>query len=168
MGRVISLDDLPEALAPLHARGSVIVCTNGVFDLMHVGHLRYLTAARALGDLLVVGVNSDASARRIKGPGRPFVPASDRAEMLAGLACVDLVAIFDADTAEEFVRLVQPQIYVKGGDYQATDRASSPAKPLPEAAVVRELGGRVELMPYHAGHSTTELIQRIMVDGLKS
>ncbi len=154
-------------LAPLRLAGARIVCTNGIFDLMHIGHLRYLAAARAMGDVLVVGVNADASTRRLKGPARPIVPQAERAEMLAGLACVDFVTIFDEDTAEELVRALQPEVYVKGGDYtidsgDGTASASPMAKPLPEAAVVRGYGGRVALIPYVPGHSTTELLARIV------
>ncbi len=169
MGRVVPLDALDDTLAPLRAAGASIVCTNGVFDLMHIGHLRYLAAARQLGDVLVVGVNTDASTRRIKGASRPFVPEDERAEMLAALSCVDLVTIFAHDTAEELVRIARPAVYVKGGDYQIAKQAETGAgdatphaKPLPEAAVARSLGGRVVLLPYLVGHSTTELIRRIV------
>lgn len=168
--KVLPLADLAALLVPRQAAGAVIVCTNGVFDLMHIGHLRYLQAARALGDLLVVGVNADASTRRLKGPTRPLVPATERAEMLAGLACVDYVTIFPEETAEILVRTLRPAIYVKGGDYtisNGTDPGTPPAspipaKPLPEAAIVQGYGGRVVLVPYLPGHSTTELIDRIV------
>jgi rfaE bifunctional protein nucleotidyltransferase chain/domain len=172
----------PALIAHLAARRAAaptrVVLTNGIFDLMHVGHLRYLVAARALGDLLVVGVNADDSTRRLKGPTRPIVPEAERAEMLAGLACVDLVTIFPEDTAEALVDAVQPDIYTKGGDYTLPPAAADPtayteisgtitpsasgAKPLPEAARVARYGGQVVLVPYVPGHSTTELISRIV------
>ncbi|MBA3827272.1 MAG: adenylyltransferase/cytidyltransferase family protein [Ktedonobacterales bacterium] len=159
--------ELLARLAPLRLAGAQVICTNGIFDLMHIGHLRYLAAARAMGDVLVVGVNADASTRRLKGPARPIVPQAERAEMLAGLGCVDFVTIFDEDTAEELVRAIQPEVYVKGGDYtmeseDGTASAKLTVKPLPEAAVVRSYGGRVALIPYVPGHSTTELIARIV------
>jgi rfaE bifunctional protein nucleotidyltransferase chain/domain len=175
--------DRPALIAHVAARRAAaptrVVLTNGIFDLMHVGHLRYLVAARALGDLLVVGVNADASTHRLKGPTRPIVPEAERAEMLAGLACVDLVTIFPEDTAEDLVDAIQPDIYTKGGDYTLAPTAADPpaytgtsgtttpsapgaAKPLPEAAHVARYGGRVVLVPYVPGHSTTELISRIV------
>jgi D-glycero-beta-D-manno-heptose 1-phosphate adenylyltransferase len=163
--KICTRDELLARIAPLRLAGSRVVCTNGIFDLMHIGHLRYLQAAREMGDLLVVGVNADASTRRLKGPTRPIVPQAERAEMLAGLGCVDFVTIFAEDTAEELVRVVQPEIYVKGGDYTIGDGTASAnpnAKPLPEAAIVRAAGGRVALIPYVPGHSTTELIARIV------
>jgi D-glycero-beta-D-manno-heptose 1-phosphate adenylyltransferase len=161
--KVLPRDVLIARLNVARAAGQCIVCTNGVFDLMHIGHLRYLQAARALGDVLLVGVNSDNSTRRLKGPTRPLVPQAERAELLAGLACVDLVTIFDEDTAEELVRVVQPHIYVKGGDYtDVTAAGTSPAaKPLPEANIVRAQGGDVVLIPYISGHSTSALIETI-------
>jgi D-glycero-beta-D-manno-heptose 1-phosphate adenylyltransferase len=168
--KICTRADLVTRLDLLRAADARIVLTNGVFDLMHIGHLRYLQEARDFGDALVVGINSDASTRSLKGPSRPFVPEAERAEMVAGLACVDLVTIFDELTAVELARVVRPQIYVKGGDYSVpayTDHdqgsaSDAAAKPLPEAAIILELGGRVELVPYLPGHSTTELISRIV------
>jgi len=131
-----------------------IVFTNGVFDLLHRGHVEYLEEARALGDRLVVGVNSDASVRRIKGPERPLVPAGERAELLAALACVDLALIFDEDTPERLIREVGPDVLVKGGDWT------------PDRIVGREFvesrGGRVVSVPLREGLSTTALIARIV------
>jgi D-glycero-beta-D-manno-heptose 1-phosphate adenylyltransferase len=169
--KICTRDDLLAQLAPRRLAGARVVCTNGIFDLMHIGHLRYLQAARAMGDLLVVGVNADASTRRLKGPARPIVPEAERAELLAGLACVDFVTIFTEDTAEALVAALQPDVYVKGGDYTISDDGTAPAdataKPLPEAASVRAYGGQVRLIPYVPGHSTTELIARI-VEGSRS
>jgi len=161
--KILPRDALISRLNDIRASRQRIVCTNGVFDLMHIGHLRYLRAARALGDVLLVGVNSDGSTRRLKGPTRPLVPETERAELLAGLACVDLVTIFDEDTAEELVRITQPDFYVKGGDYaDSTVAGTSPAaKRLPEADIVRAQGGHVVLIPYVPGHSTSALIESI-------
>ncbi len=163
--RMIPRAELAATVRQLRARAPIIVCTNGVFDLMHIGHLRYLEAARRMGDALIVGINSDASTRRLKGPSRPLVPESERAEMVAGLACVDLVTIFAEDTAEALVQIVRPDIYVKGGDYALTSSpdAAATGKPLPEAATVLALGGRVELVAYLPSHSTTELIARVKI-----
>jgi rfaE bifunctional protein nucleotidyltransferase chain/domain len=132
-----------------------VVFTNGVFDLLHAGHIRYLRAARTMGDALIVGLNSDASARAIK-PGRPFVDQDDRAEVVAALAAVDVVVIFDGADATEIVRALRPDVYVKGGDW---GRPGGPQPP--EAATVREYGGRVAFIDYVSGRSTTALIERI-------
>ena len=134
-----------------------VIFTNGCFDILHAGHVRYLTAARTLGDILIVGLNSDASVRKLKGKGRPVNPAPDRAEVLAGLRAVDHVVVFDEDTAEELVRRLQPDIYVKGGDY-SLDR-------LPESAIVAAYGGRTVLVPMVEGRSTTNVIQRLQQHG---
>lgn len=144
------------------AAGRTVVLTNGVFDLLHLGHLQYLQAARALGDLLIVGLNSDASTRRIKGPQRPLVPQAERAALLLGLRPVEYVTIFDEPTAEALVSALQPDVYVKGGDYAATHAPAGAGKPLPEARIVESYGGRVVLIPYLPGHSTSELIERIV------
>jgi rfaE bifunctional protein nucleotidyltransferase chain/domain len=145
-----------EALAAtLAALPGTTVFTNGVFDLMHVGHLRYLQAARALGDRLVVGVNADRSVKRLnKGPDRPILPEDERAELLAGLACVDFVTIFDEPTADAVLAALKPQVYAKGGDYSPDS--------LPEAPTVRSYGGRIEILPFVPGRSTTSLIARIL------
>ncbi len=140
------------------ADGRTVVLTNGVFDLLHYGHLRYLYAARDLGDVLVVGLNSDSSTRRYKGPLRPFVSEAERAALLLALEPVDYVAIFDEPTAEQLVRELQPEIYCKGGDYGGAEGFT---KPLPEAEVVAGYGGHVELIPYLPGHSTSDLVELI-------
>jgi len=130
-----------------------VVLANGCFDLLHVGHVRYLTAARALGDVLFVGLNSDAAVARLKGPGRPLMPAAERIEMLAGLRAVDHVVVFDEDTADRLVSLVRPTIHAKGTDYtEAT---------VPEAASVRAAGGRVAIVGDPKDHATRDLIARI-------
>lgn len=133
--------------------GRSVVFTNGCFDILHAGHVRYLNEARRLGDILVVGLNSDESVRRLKGEGRPVNPAADRAEVLVGLRAVDHVVIFAEATAEELVRQLQPDIYVKGGDYSLDS--------LPEAAIVSAYGGKTVLVPLVEGRSTTNVIRRL-------
>lgn len=180
MGRVVAREQLKEQLDQERASGARVVFTNGVFDLLHLGHLRYLRQARGLGDLLVVGVNSDASARRLKGPARPLVPEDERAELLAALDCVDYVTIFDEATAEATLALLKPDIYVKGADYateaerqqdtlldtgtlrQALASDPSLGERLPEARVAADYGGSLALLAYLPGHSTSELIERIV------
>jgi D-beta-D-heptose 7-phosphate kinase/D-beta-D-heptose 1-phosphate adenosyltransferase len=131
-----------------------VVFTNGCFDLVHAGHVRYLRDARAFGDLLVVGLNSDASVRRLgKGPERPILGEGERAEILAALESVDYVTLFDEDTPLELVRALRPDVLVKGGDWAPDEVAG--------ADVVRESGGRVEIVRYHPGLSTTEIVRRI-------
>lgn len=159
MGDLVTRPALAEACARRRAAGQRLVLTNGNFDLLHVGHLRYLQAARALGDCLIVGVNDDASVRLAKGPLRPIVPAAERAELVAGLACVDLVTIFGEATASALVRLVAPDIYVKGGDYAAP--GATDGKPLPEAPDVLANGGQVVIIPLTPDASSTGLIERV-------
>jgi rfaE bifunctional protein nucleotidyltransferase chain/domain len=141
-------------LADWRRRGEKLVFTNGVFDLLHRGHVEYLEEARALGDRLVVGVNSDASVRRLKGPLRPIVPGSERAELLAALACVDLVALFDDDTPERLIREVSPEVLVKGGDWALEHIVGRDH--------VESTGGRVERIRLREGLSTSILVQRIV------
>jgi D-beta-D-heptose 7-phosphate kinase/D-beta-D-heptose 1-phosphate adenosyltransferase len=136
-----------------HAAGKRIVFTNGVFDILHPGHVRYLQAARAHGDILIVGVNSDASVRRNKGPERPINPQEERAEVLAALACVDAVSIFDEDTPADIIRRVQPDVLVKGADW--------PADQIVGRDTVEARGGRVVLEPVEQGHSTSAIIERV-------
>jgi rfaE bifunctional protein nucleotidyltransferase chain/domain len=154
--RVLAPAELPALGESLRAAGKVVVWTNGCFDLFHAGHARSLRDARVLGDALVVGVNSDDSVRRLKGPGRPVLPASERAELVASLACVDYVVVFGEDTPEECIRLLRPQVHCKGADY-----APPVGKPAPEAALVESYGGRVAYLPLVEGISTTELICRV-------
>ena len=137
------------------------VFTNGCFDLLHLGHVRYLQEARTRGDFLVLGLNSDASTRGLKGPGRPYVPELERAEILAALSCIDYVTIFDEPTAGPLVALLRPSIYIKGGDYASTQDGTPDMSRLPEARVVQEYGGSVQLIHYLPGHSTTALIAKI-------
>ena len=153
MGAVISLNDAVQWRAGMRRMGQRLVFTNGHFDLLHVGHLDYLEKARALGDALFVGVNGDSGTRRLKGAGRPLVPAVERARLLAALLPVSAAIIFEEDTAEALLRALQPEIYVKGGDYRD--------KPLPEAPLVQGYGGEIVLIDYLPDHSTSALIARI-------
>jgi len=152
--KVVGREQLGRAVAEARGAGRRVVFTNGCFDILHIGHVRYLADARALGDLLVVGLNSDASVRRLKGERRPLVPQDERAEMLAHLAAVDLVCIFDEDTPDELIKVVRPDVHAKGGDYRADD--------LPEAPLVRSLGGQVVIVPLVEGRSTTLIVNRIL------
>ncbi|HST04682.1 MAG TPA: D-glycero-beta-D-manno-heptose 1-phosphate adenylyltransferase [Chloroflexia bacterium] len=154
--RVVALSELHRMRSRWRTEGKRLVLTNGTFDVLHIGHVRYLEAARALGDVLVVGVNSDASVRAYKGPGRPVVPQDERAELVAALRCVDYTTIFDEPTATHLVAALEPEIYVKGGDY-----AAATGKPLPEAEAVRAHGGEVHIIPYLEGHSASELIEKM-------
>lgn len=158
---VLSRDDLVALRADWGARGVRVVLTNGVFDLIHAGHVGYLEHARALGDLLVIALNSDASTRALKGPRRPIVPQADRAAVLGALRCVDHVTIFDEATAEAVVSAVRPDVYVKGGDYAASAGETPDPTRLPEARIVAGYGGEVRLLPYAEGRSTSEIIRRI-------
>jgi len=133
--------------------GKRVVFTNGCFDLLHVGHVRLLQQARAEGDVLVVGLNSDASVQRLKGAGRPLVPQSDRAEVLAALACVDAVTVFDEDTPRELIATLLPDVLVKGGDW-ARDKIVGREE-------VEANGGKVFVVPHVEGYSTTALIERL-------
>lgn len=159
--KILPRDDLAVVVANRQANGERAVFTNGCFDLLHLGHVRYLQDARALGDFLVLGLNGDESVASLKGAGRPLVPALERAEILAALACVDYVTIFPERTATALVELLRPAVYVKGGDWHATAGESPDPKRLPEAPSVLAYGGEVRLIPYLPGHSTTELIATI-------
>jgi rfaE bifunctional protein nucleotidyltransferase chain/domain len=159
MGIVAARADLVAQRAAWQAAGQRVVLTNGVFDLLHVGHLRSLQAARAQGDCLIVGINADATVRQAKGPTRPIVPAAERAELVAGLACVDAAVIFDEPTAVELIVALQPDVYVKGGDYAAPGQTGG--KPLPEAEAVLAYGGRVHIVPLVPDRSSTDLIARV-------
>ena len=139
--------------AQLRAQGQRIVFANGCFDLLHVGHVRYLAAARALGDVLFVGINGDAAVTRLKGVGRPLMPATERAEVLAGLRAVDHVVVFEEDTADRLIGLLRPDVHAKGTDYTEGS--------VPEAAAVRAAGGRVAIVGDPKDHATRDLIARV-------
>jgi D-glycero-beta-D-manno-heptose 1-phosphate adenylyltransferase len=144
---------IPSWIARMRKVGGRLVFTNGCFDLIHPGHVSYLRAARALGDALVVGLNSDASVAGLKGPLRPVVSEGDRAVVLDALEFVDTVVIFGEDTPMRLLRELKPAVYVKGGDYRVED--------LPEAKVAAEIGAEVKILPFEPGYSTTVLIDKI-------
>jgi rfaE bifunctional protein nucleotidyltransferase chain/domain len=151
--KLVRLEDLPRVREEAHAAGRTVALANGIFDLFHVGHLRYLQGARALADVLVVAVNSDRSARENKGPSRPIVPEGERAEILAGLACVDRVVLFDSKDVVPVIRALQPDVHVKGTDYTP--------ETIPEAEEVRRYGGRAAVAGDPKDHSTTDLLRRL-------
>lgn len=155
--RVLSADQLVQRFG--RPRDFRLVFSNGVFDLLHSGHIASLEAARALGDCLVVGVNSDASVRRLKGPGRPLQREVDRARILAALRCVDAVTVFDEDTPAALIERVLPDVLVKGADYRVEQIAGAPA--------VLAAGGEVQLIDLEAGRSTTDLVRRIREAALR-
>jgi D-beta-D-heptose 7-phosphate kinase/D-beta-D-heptose 1-phosphate adenosyltransferase len=141
--------------------GERCVFTNGCFDLLHLGHIRYLQEARALGDFLVMGLNSDESTRQLKGPSRPLVPENERAEILAALQCIDYVTVFPELSANSLLDLLQPAIYVKGADYVGADGQQPDLARLPEAQSVMAYGGDIRFIAYLPHHSTTEMIAKI-------
>ncbi len=148
---IVDRDGVVRETARARAGGSTIVLANGCFDLFHVGHIRYLAGAKALGDMLVVGVNSDEQTRKLKGEGRPFMPQNERAELISSLRCVDLVTIFDEPTVEELIRAIRPDIHAKGTDYTADN--------VPERQIVREYGGTVAIVGDPKDHSSTALFE---------
>jgi rfaE bifunctional protein nucleotidyltransferase chain/domain len=153
LDKIVAREQLVAIGAQARRDGRRVVFTNGCFDLLHVGHVRYLAAARDAGDLLLVGINDDASVRRSKGPARPLVPAAARAEVVAALAAVDYVTLFAEDTPYELIRALLPDVLVKGGDW-AADRVVG-------RDVVEAHGGSVLLIPVVAGFSTTTLLDRL-------
>jgi rfaE bifunctional protein nucleotidyltransferase chain/domain len=152
-GKLKNLEDLKVIAADARSKGSSVVFTNGCFDLLHRGHVHVLREAKACGDLLITGVNSDKSVKKIKGPARPVLPESDRSELLASLEMVDYVVLFDEPDPYELISAIRPNVLVKGGDW-------SDAK-IVGADLVEEAGGRVVVIPYIKGASTTEIIERI-------
>ena len=153
--KIVELEQVSLRCDNLRAAGKRLVATNGCFDLLHAGHVRYLQAARALGDFLAIGLNGDNSVRELKGSGRPVTTESDRAELLAALQCVDLVTIFPQRRATRFIAAVKPAIYVKGGDYRSETLDEE------EHAVLKEIGAEIHLIPFEAGYSTSRLIEQI-------
>lgn len=151
----VPLPQAAEQCARWRAEGRRVVLTNGCFDLLHVGHVRYLAQARALGDRLVVALNGDASVRSLKGEGRPILPAEERAELLAALRTVDLVTVFETVTAVDVVVALRPDVYVKGGDYGRTVHRP------PEADAAEAVGAAVHFVPFVAGRSTRAIIAAI-------
>jgi len=151
--KIVARTDIGTIAKNLKAAGKTVVFTNGCFDILHAGHVRYLAGARALGDCLIVGLNSDQSVRDLKGPARPINNEDDRAEILAALVPVDYVVIFEERTAENLVTEIEPDIYVKGGDYSVDQ--------LPEAKIVQQYGGRTVLIPEVPGRSSSNVIRKI-------
>lgn len=151
--RLIPKDRVEETSKSLKSAKKKIVSTNGCFDLLHVGHIRYLQEAKKLGDILWVGVNSDRSVKAIKGPDRPLNSQLDRAEVLAALDCVDYVTVFDEDTPVEFLKLLKPNLHVKGGDYNGVE--------IPEKKVVESHGGEVKFLKFVEGYSTTKILEML-------
>jgi rfaE bifunctional protein nucleotidyltransferase chain/domain len=153
MAPLLDLDAAVRLAERWRGEGKRLVLANGCFDLLHVGHVRYLQGARSLGDVLLVGINSDSSVTRLKGPGRPIVTAAERAELLGSLAAVDGVVIFEEDTADALVRALRPSVHAKGTDYTA--------ECVPEGAAVKEGGGRVAIAGDPKNHATRDLIRLI-------
>jgi D-glycero-beta-D-manno-heptose 1-phosphate adenylyltransferase len=155
--KILPRPRLLEAAAGARADGKAIVFANGAFDLLHVGHVRYLEAARREGDWLVVAINSDGSVARAKGPGRPILPETERAEIVAALACVDAVTVFDEDSPAGLIAALRPEIHAKGTDYAA--------EAVPERAVVAAYGGRTVIVGDAKDHATTSLVESIRRGG---
>jgi len=153
--KIVDFEEVSDRCERLRAVGKNLVATNGCFDLLHVGHVRYLEAARALGDVLVVGLNADHSVHELKGTGRPITTENDRAEVLAALQCVDLVTIFPQVRATRFIAAVRPAIYVKGGDYTCETLDEE------ERAMLKDIGAEIRLVPFQPGYSTSRLIGQI-------
>ena len=156
--KIVDWPELLQTRESARANRSVVVWTNGTFDLLHPGHVAGLQQARALGDLLIVGVNSDRSVKAYKGPLRPILNQVERATMLAALECVSAVIIFDEETPSESLARLRPDIHCKGAEY-----APPHGRPVPERAIVEEYGGRIEYLPLVPGVSTTEILKRIRV-----
>jgi len=154
MGTVLEQSELTRRIVDLRATGRRIAFANGHFDMLHVGHLRYLQGARAEGDVLIVGVNDDESVRRLKGPGRPIMPAAERAELVAALEPVDFVVIFSGDSPGPLLAEMEPHVHCKGPDYESPEG-------VPEYEVVRAYGGSTALVGDPKDHSTTDLIARV-------
>ena len=154
-GRIVTAEELARLRDEADRAGRRLVFTNGCFDLLHAGHVRYLQQARELGDALAVGLNSDRSVRELKGEGRPINRQDDRAEVLAALGCVDYVVIFDGKRATDVLRTVRPHIYAKGGDY--TPDSLDPE----ERAVLAEAGSGIKILPLVPGRSTTSVVERL-------
>jgi rfaE bifunctional protein nucleotidyltransferase chain/domain len=154
--KILEIEELARELARQRGEGRTAALANGLFDILHVGHLRYLEGASSEADLLVVAVNSDESARKLKGPARPVTPEDERAELVAGFGCVNYVTIFAEDSVERLLRLLLPAVHCKGTDYTAES--------VPEATIARELGIRTAIVGDPKKHATREIIDRLRVD----
>lgn len=150
---ILDRESLTERVADLRTHGAKIVLANGCFDLFHVGHLRYLLGAADLADVLIAAVNSDEQARKLKGEGRPHTPENERAEIISGVRCVDIVTIFDEPTVEELLLAIKPDFHAKGTDYTTAT--------VPEREIVRSYGGTVAIVGDPKDHSSTEIIERL-------
>ena len=157
--KIVNADQLAAIGERMRARGQKLVFTNGCFDLLHTGHVRYLQAARALGDALAVAINGDESVRALKGDGRPLNSAADRAEVVAALACVDHVTIFAETRATDLLAKVRPSIYVKGGDYTRETLHAN------ERAALEQTGAEIRIVPFEKGYSTSSLLEKITKAG---
>lgn len=153
--KIIALENMAEHAKQLRQAGKKLVATNGCFDLLHVGHVRYLQAARAKGDALIVGLNADASVRALKGAGRPLNNENDRAEVIAALEFVDVVMIFPELRATRFIETVRPNVYVKGGDY------NSDTLDVEERAALEKIGAKIDIVPFEKGYSTSGLLEQL-------
>jgi len=153
MGRLLTLDELTSEIAARRGAGAKVVLANGCFDVVHVGHVRYLQGASREGDILVVAVNGDEAVRQLKGEGRPVMPAAERAEIVAAMAGVDFVTVFDTLTVEPVLRALRPDVHAKGTDYTPES--------VPERAIVAEYGGRIAIVGDPKDHSTTEVLARM-------
>ena len=151
--KIGSLDEVRHAVEAAHAAGRSVALANGCFDILHVGHVRYLRGARAEADLLVVGINGDGSVRRLKGAGRPVMPAAERARLVAGLRSVDHVVVFEADDVRELLETLRPDVHCKGTDYTA--------ETVPERDIARSVGARVAIVGDPKDHDTRQLIERL-------
>lgn len=151
--KIKTKDEILKIVPNLKKEKKTVVFTNGCFDIIHVGHARYLKEAKSLGDVLIVGINSDESVKKLKGSGRPVFRQNERAEMLSSLESVDYVVIFNEDTPVNIISLIKPDIHVKGGDYEPDS--------IPEAETVKSCGGEVKIVKFHHGFSTTSIIGRI-------
>lgn len=153
MGLLVKQEDLQDLLAKLRAEGKTVVTTNGCFDILHVGHVRYLKKAKSFGDILIIALNSDKSVKRIKGDDRPINNEDDRAEILNSLYFVDYVVLFDEDSPMELLGRIKPDVHTKGADYTV--------ETLPEASIIMENGGRIEFISFVEGKSTTSIIEKM-------
>ena len=153
MGQIVNFSEIENITKKLKSENKTIVTTNGCFDILHVGHVRYLQEAKKLGDVLILCLNSDRSVRALKGPTRPVNPEQDRAEVLAALSCIDYVVIFDEDTPSKLLESIKPHIHAKGGDYDINT--------LPEAKIIMDNGGEVRFISLVEGRSTTNIINKV-------
>jgi rfaE bifunctional protein nucleotidyltransferase chain/domain len=153
--KIIALDRVAERAKQMRQDGKKLVATNGCFDLLHVGHVRYLQRARTLGDALIVGLNGDESVRALKGAGRPLNNEKDRAEVLSALECVDLVTIFSEVRATRFIEAVRPNVYIKGGDYTSATLDAE------ERATLEKIGTKIDIVPFEKGYSTSRLLEKL-------